>query len=353
MRKYLLGATAAVAGMALALPAAVAEDEMMMEGVSLSGSITTDIGFGSYDGAEMTADDIHFEHDATITFKAQGVTDGGLTAAASISLKGKGDGKINSAHLTIGGPFGAINFGQNGHASNMHGNKGIGGGYGGGGYYDCGETWTPGKCGGPPGNDKGVGIRYSTPAIGGFQAGVSFQPEAGAIEQTGTDNDTNIIAIGANFSGDFAGTSVTLGAGMVSRSKVEEFDDAKPDPNLIWTGTTEDWGMGATFAIGDTSLNVRYDNKGGANNAADTTSYGLGVDQSMGSLSFGIGVGVKNEPVAGSADTESTMISAGGTYVLGGGVKVSGVVNSGNVDAAGDENDLDDVGIGMRIALSF
>ena len=185
MRKYLLGATAAVAGMALALPAAVAQDEMMMEGVSLSGSITHRHRVRQLGRRRQpTADDIHFEHDATITFKAQGVTDGGLTADARIDLKGKGDGVINAAHLTIGGPFGSINFGHNGHASNMHGNKGIGGGYGGGGYYDCGETWTPGKCGGPPGNDKGVGIRYSTPAIGGFQAGVSFQPEAGATSQT-------------------------------------------------------------------------------------------------------------------------------------------------------------------------
>jgi hypothetical protein len=341
MKKYLLGATAAVAGMALALPAAVAQDEMMMEGVSLSGSIKTDIGFGSYDNGQMTADDLHFEHDATITFKASGVTDGGLTADARIDLKGKGDGVINAAHLTIGGPFGSLNFGHNGHASNMHGNKGIGGGYGGGGYYDCGETWTPGECGGPPGNDKGVGIRYSTPVIGPFQGGISFQPEAGATSQTGVDNDSNIIAVGANFSGDFAGTSVTLGAGMVSR-------DAGGGG-----GTTEDWGMGAAFAIGDTSLSLRYDNAGGADGAADTTSYGLGVDQSMGSLSFGIGVGVKNIPVAGSADTESTMISAGGTYDLGGGVSFSGVVNSGDYDAAGSDADMDDVGIGMRIALSF
>ena len=349
MKKYLLGAATAVVGMALALPAAVAQDDMMMEGVSLSGSIKQDIGFGSWDNGQRTADDIHFEHDATITFKASGVTDGGLTADAKIDLKGKGDGVINAAHLTIGGPFGSLNFGHNGHASNMHGNKGIGGGYGGGGYYDCGETWTPGQCGGPPGNNKGVGVRYSTPAIGGFQAGVSFQPQKGATVNTSdkdenginTLNDTNVIAIGANFSGDFAGTSLTLGAGLVS-----EDGGAGGD-------TTENWGLGATFAIGDTALNLRYDNAGGGDGAEDTTSYGVGVDQTMGSLSFGIGVGVKNIPVAGAADTESTVISAGSTYDLGGGVSVSGVVNSGDVDAAGSDGDMDDVGIGMRIALSF
>ena len=52
MKKYLLGAATAVVGMALALPAAVAQDDMMMEGVSLSGSIKQDIGFGSWDNGQ-------------------------------------------------------------------------------------------------------------------------------------------------------------------------------------------------------------------------------------------------------------------------------------------------------------
>ena len=334
MRILKLGA-ALTAALALAAPAS-ADD--MMGGISLSGSIKTDIGFGSYDGGVATADDVHFEHDATITFAASGETDGGLGAKATIALKGKGGGVIDAGHLDITGDFGALNFGHNSHASNMHGNKGIGGGYGGGGYYDAGEHWTPGKSGGPPGNDKGVGVRYSTPTIAGFQAGVSFQPEAGAVEQTGVDNDTNIVAVGANFSGDFAGTSITLGGGFVSRDELGD--------------TSEDWGIGATFGIGDTALNLRYDTNGSVG-ADDETSFGVGVDHTIGALKFGAGVGVKNIPNAGMADTESTLIAVGGTYDLGGGVSLSGAINAGDVDAPGSADDVDDVGVGLRIAFSF
>ena len=337
MKRLLPGVTAAVAGVAFAFSASAADD--MMEGLSLSGSINQDIGFGSYRGQAATADDVHMDHDATITFSASGQTDGGLGAKATIALKGKGDGVIDAGHLDITGAFGAINLGHNSHASNMHGNKGIGGGYGGTGYYDGSETYTPAMQGGPPGNDKGVGIRYSTPSIGGFQAGVSFQPEAGATVTTGAMNDTNVVAVGANFSGDFAGTSLTLGAGMVSRDEAGD--------------TTEDWGIGATFGIGDTALNLRYDTDGQAM-GDDKTSFGVGVDHTIGTLTFGIGVGVLNSPNAGGmADTESTTVAVGGKYDLGGGVALSAAINAGDVDAPGTAGDMDDVGVGLRMAFSF
>ena len=331
-------------------------------GVSVSGSMKQDIGFGSYVGGEMSTDDIHFETDATITFTATGTTDGGLAVTAAVDLKGKGPGVIDASHLTIGGAFGSINLGQNGHASNLHGNKGIGGGYGHGGYYDCGEHWTPAVCGGPPGNDKGVGIRYSTPSIAGFQAGVSFQPEAGATVSTSTENDKNVTAVGANFTGDFAGTSLTLGGGWVSK-----------DPGGIGDAKTS-WGLGATVGVSGTSLNLRYDAKNDNHaNALDTgmgdsTSFGIGIDHTIGSLTFGIGYGTVTDddavlsgvktvghfenvpdtgdhprPAAGDpdpstlmdgrklVDRESSIIALGATYVLGGGVTISAGINSGKI----------------------
>ena len=244
MRKYLVGVAAAAAGVSLAMSATAQDeaaeetaeeivvveamademapvmmDEMapVMPSLSMSGSMNQDIGFGSYVGGAASNDDTHFKTGATITFAATGTTDGGLAVSAAIALAGKGGGDITASHLTIAGAFGSINLGQNGHASNMHGNKGIGSGYGGTKYYDCGEGWVPGSCGGPPGNNKGVGIRYSTPAIAGFQAGISFQPEAGATVASTVANDSNIVAVGANFTGDFAGTSLTIGGGWFLR----------------------------------------------------------------------------------------------------------------------------------------
>ena len=92
MRKYLLGATAAIAGVALALPASAEEMDDMMEGVSISGYMNHDFGFGSYDGGEMTVEDFHMETDAELTFTASGTTDGGLKVTAAIEVTGSGGG---------------------------------------------------------------------------------------------------------------------------------------------------------------------------------------------------------------------------------------------------------------------
>ena len=170
--------------------------------------------------------------------------------------------------------------------------------------------------------------------------------------------------------------------------------------------------------------------------AGDTTSFGVGIDHTIGALSFGIGMGTRTDedaamddmgytystattfsgeneeytqqlPIragvvaASSQDQKHTMISAGATYELGGGVKISAGIHHGKMTNAaageakslcvedntatteilgdgmltGDDDDgalnatggcddgvkatytslkdLDDVGVGLRIAFSF
>lgn len=334
MRKLVMGTVAAAASVALALPASA--DDMMMDGVSISGYMNHDFGFGSYDGGDVATDDYHQEIDAELTFTASGMTDGGLSVKAAMQLGASGGGGVDESALTVSGGFGSIIIGSEDNAANRHGNKGIGGGYGGGGYYDCGETWQPARCGGPVGGGDSVGVQYDTPNIGGFQAGVSFQPDASTEGSTGaTTNDQNIIAVGGNFSGDFAGTSMTIGANYKSVASGAPGDT-----------TDEDWGVGVAFGIQDTTLSIRYDvhsPEGGE----DTTDYGVGVDHTMGALSFGVGFGMSQKPGA-----DHSLIAAGGTYTLGGGVSVTAAINSGEIDNEAGP-DVDDVGVGLRIAFSF
>ena len=419
MRKHSAVGVAAAAAVALAIPYAASADEMT--GVKVSGFMTHDFGFGSYDGGAMggmapygkTPDEFHIENDAEIHFTANGMTDGGLSVKAVVELEAGGSGGVDKSHITLTGGFGAVNIGQNSNAANMHGNKGIGGGYGGGGYYDCGETWTPASCGGPLGSDNDLGIRYSTPNVNGFQAGISYQVDNGSNAKTstaGAENDENTVGIGANFSGDFAGTSIAVGAGWKSVDPGGDADRMK------------DFGLGTSVGIGATTVSLRYDVKQDQSMNASSThtdakgvmastemgdikSYGIGVDHAIGNLSFGIGYGVKTSENAapkgvmrvadgdgtdgdtqvaaryapGAQDRTDTMISAGATYDLGGGVSVSAGVHAGDIEnytvdmmgcfsAEGaleecDENeaeeaykgakDLDDVGVGLRIAFSF
>jgi outer membrane protein OmpU len=333
MNKFLTGAAAALLGVGLAAPA-YAQDDMDMTGVAITGALTQDIGIGSYVGKAESADDLHFQTDSEIKFVASGQTDGGLMVTATIEMDTDSSGAIDESNLAIAGGFGKIILGSDDNAANMLGNKGIGNGYAGTGYYNGGENYTLAGSAGALGGGDGLGIRYLTPTVAGFQAGASFQVEHGDPDggSTGVDNDQHVIAFGANFSGDFAGTSLTIGTGWISRDPGGASDEDK----------SIDLGIGVSVGIGTTSMNVRYDIDTDGN-SNDTASYGVGIDHGIGALTFGIGYGSSTD----ADDLETTVISGGGKYDLSGGVVVQAAVTSGEV------GDLNDVGLGMRIALSF
>ena len=176
MRKSVIGVLAA-AGLAVAAPAS-AQDEMM-SGVTITGFMNEDIGFGSWIGGLESKDDLHFQTNAEIHFTASGTTDGGLTVSATVEMDADSSGGVDESRLSIAGGFGKIILGSEDNAAALIGNVGIGNDYAGTGYYDGGENYTPSN--GSPNpipNSDGVGIRYITPVIGGFQAGVSWQPQA-------------------------------------------------------------------------------------------------------------------------------------------------------------------------------
>ncbi len=390
MRKYLLGATAAAAGVALALPAA--------SEVTLSGSVVQDIGFGSYVGNAPAADDLHLQTDAEIHFKGTGTTDGGLTVTATVEMDADSNGGIDESNLSIAGGFGSITLGTQDNAANMVGNKGIGNSYAGTGYYDGGENYTPAGSPGPVANSDALGIRYILPAMAGIQAGLSYQVGANADPDGGATtavNDGNIIAVGMNFGGDFAGTGLVVGANWVQ---------VDPGGN---GAKTKSYGVGAGVTIGSTTLSMRYDAKPesvanglGSATMGDNASFGIGVDHTIGALTFGIGYGSNTDenavatgavgPTAagtGVADTKTTILSGGAKYNLGGGVEIHAAITMGDVENPGTAGcytagadaqtdgtvgalpptgcadgttrvntanpDVDDTSVGLRIALSF
>ena len=381
MTRYFLAsiAASAVAGIALlAVPAAKAQDDMT--GVSLSGSMTEDIGFGSWIGGSRSNDDMHMQTDATLTFTASGVTDGGLTVTAKVDMDADSSGGIEESTLAIAGAFGQIILGADDNAGNILGNVGIGNSYAGTGYYDGDENYTPASSPSPIPNSDGLGIRYITPNISGFQAGVSFQPQHGDDNVDGSTtvaNDATVFAIGANFTGDFGGTSLTVGGNYVSEKILKT-------PNDKADYIRASWGLGTSFGIGTTTLSVRYDVKSNTHpnrsiiptlveDYEDTSSYGIGIDHVIGDLAFGVGYGVStaenwygetitvpiitqeqaNDPtffVAGKraiegdpnarsatftfVDSENAVISAGAKYDLGGGVSIHLAVTSGTTHSA-------------------
>ncbi len=382
--------------------------------LSLSGGINQDIGFGNFVGGKEAAESIHFQTDATLTFTGTGMTDGGLGIKAVIELDGDSGGGVKDNRLQIAGAFGEIVLGGEDNSAKILGGTGIPGAYAGMGVYDGGDDYTPFSGGAAPIAGTGAqGVRYTLPTIAGVSLGLSFQPDSStdgggthshdvvfydekgdpsktpfdhalsrfdaaysdytdavesgdeddkriakaALEEaakhassaanatagkggdaTGPDNDNNILAIGANFKADFAGTEFALGGGWIS----EDSDDR--------------FGVGSSMTIGTTTLNLRYDS-----HDDKTKSYGVGVDHVMGPMKFGIGFGTKVQedahqaPVSGvKLDQTKSSLQIGGQYDMGGGLVLSAGISQGSVENADEDGtDMDDVGVGMRIAFSF
>ena len=313
MRKHLLGgAAAAAAGLLVAFPAA-AQDDMMM-GLSLSGNMKQDIGFGNWRGGAEAESSMHFDTDATIKFTATGATDSGLGISVVVELDGDSVGGIKDNHMTISGGFGQFILGGEDNAAKMHGGTGGGGSYGGMGYYGGGDDYTPQGSGGPGkiGGTQAQGIRYSLPSIGGFQAGISFQPDSSTPDdKSEIDNNNNVMAIGANFTTDLGGNSLAIGGGWIS---LDDDDGA----------SSSRYGLGTNLGIGNTTVSLRYDN-----HSDSETSYGIGVDHSLGAMTFGVGYGTRvvegaNTGATGvKSDKTTSTIQFGGSYDMGGSVDMS------------------------------
>lgn len=391
MKKFLAATTAVVAGIGLAVPASAE--------ITISGSLSQDIGFGTYNGACSAAigeifDDtdfdagiaspcesaeteasIHSQSDAEVHVKGSGTTDGGLVVEVVIELEGtsgqsagaNGGESVDESRISISGDFGKITLGSEDAASVTHGYVGIGGGYAGMGYYDGGGNYTPVGSPFPAGYDDSQGIRYSLPPIAGLSAAISYQPDTDAYANTGKGNANGQIGLGASFSQDLGNMSFTIGGGYLKAGPNEGEED--PAPNV---------GAGVSVGFGDATANLRYDKKG------DIASLGFGVDYSIGALKMGIGYSSNGraeaeQNVLDNSDNsvvenasalveyaDSTLISAGVSYSLGGGVSASAGVSSGtsNEITVTRNNDddttntttiaaVDGVGIGMRIGLSF
>ena len=345
MRKHLLGgAAAAAAGLLVAFPAA-AQDDMMM-GLSISGGMNQEIGFGNWRGGAEAESSVHFDTSANVKFTATGATDSGLGVTVVIDLDGDGGGDVKDNYMAISGGFGQFILGGEDNAAKMHGGTGVGGGYG-MGYYDGGDDYTPYSGGaGPIGGTQAQGVRYSLPAVGGFQAGISFQPDSSTNgddgDKTGIDNNNNVMAIGANFSTDLGGNSLAIGGGWIS---LDDDDGA----------SSSRFGVGTKIGIGNTTLSLRYDN-----HSDSATSYGIGVDQSLGAMTVGVGYGTRVDEGAHTGatnvpiDMTSSSIQIGGSYDMGGDLKLLAAISQGSVENADAEGtDSSDLGVGLRIAFSF
>ena len=310
MRKLLLGTTALAAAATLSANAALAD-------VSISGA--TEWHYINHGSQDATLDGDKFSQDSEIAFKFSNKTDSGLTIGYTVEMESDaGAGGIDESSFTISGGFGSIMLGQNDGVATS--------------YAIEAEDATAEESAGSMASatirtDTDISldetdnnkIAYTLPAMGGLKAGISFE-DSGA--GSAAANKADITAVGASFTTEAAGSTVTIGAATVTKENSAGTDsDAQNIGVKIASGA-------ATFYLAQ-SVNESSDE--------DITAQGFGASYNLGNgiTLAGFTMTAEDDLDAGE---EYTANSVEATYSIASGL--AAVLNVTNYDyKAGTNND--------------
>ena len=246
----------------------------------LTASVGGYMGIGVQLKDNPAGDDVGILRDGEIHFKAKGSSDNGLTFEVRVEMEAFGDNdQIDENYAKVTGSFGSVMIGGNDTALN---NMATGIFYAPlalGGYYDHITSFGYSRADGRTGLDQAgdqMGIHYTTPNVGGFQASISYQPEGSSDNvndgqfafNDSTDGD-NIISFGANYGAEFDNFSVRLSAGY------ETADGADQDI----------WSAGAQAGVAGFMVGAYWEE----NKGDDTSDVALGMTYSTGPWTVGAG----------------------------------------------------------------
>ncbi|WP_158047866.1 porin [Skermanella pratensis] len=311
MRKFLLATTATAAVCAFA---AQAQAQVT---VTLGGY--TEFFAATYDddtGSDRTSREFQFE--AEIVVKADGKADNGLLYGAKIELQNTGISDttnttgvtIDEASVYLGGTWGRLELGDFDGASDtlkiyapVVGVEQIDGDYVdfAGGQPNFGMHI--------PNSGDVTKIMYLTPRIAGFQAGASYTPESDSEGQNvvlrkNFSTYKDIGEFGVNYTGEFGGLGVALGATLTTAS----------------SGSTSD--------------------------VEDFTAWNLGAQFTFGGFAFGGGYVDAGDfllPTTGAIDDDQTAWHVGGSYTVGPFAVAASYLNAeGYTGAYGGSTDYSD-----------
>ena len=353
MKKVLLGSTALVAAGLIAAPSAMAAEKLQ---VGVGGYMEQWFGYTTVDDdAGRDVDGFDVKSDSEIHFKGSTTLDNGIEFGINVQLEANSNSsdQIDESYLIMKGSFGEINLGsENSAMYKMHyapsdfgisinsGDQGdwaglAGSGVSSSGYFRgvLGSTYIE-----PNRANDSEKLTYYTPRFAGFQLGASYGPDTNQDNNGAVDRNTGVsdmVAFGANYSGDFSGVSlgVSLGYGTFLESA-----SGTDEPEAYSAGVTlgvGGFGVGASWAESD-------------NSNADGTAYNLGVSYETGP--FGVSLTYFNGDVDGGTSQEAYHLS--GKYALGPGVTAAATLGHAEFDGAGT-NEVEATYIVTGIRLSF
>ena len=206
-------------------------------------------------------------------------------------------------------------------------------------------------------------VAWYSPTVAGAKFGLSFTPEGGSDDKATSrstagasvdakvndDGSTSaeetesqqseVFGVGANWSGDFGGASVSIGGGYTT-ANVEAPDDGEVD--------REEWVVGASASLMGITVGGNYsaDNNGMRDGNGRTTIAVGATYSGMAPWTYGVRYGVTTrEQGPGKPDIDTSGVSIGVSLPLGGGVTAAGELQFWDVGKAEGPNNQATVGV--------
>ncbi|SFI12721.1 porin [Albimonas pacifica] len=312
MKKTLFATTALAAGLVVT-PLLAAEAPT----ATVRGYVNAGMYYGDLAG---TSGDFGVEHDSEIHFRWSGSSDNGLTFKGEVELEGFSTGdQIDEYWTSVSGSFGDFRIGADDTAAEYMELGIIYAPYAKVGYYDA-FRYTGATNATDTARDD-LGIYYITPAISGFTAAISFQPEGGtdngghgatpAFKVNNGSATDDILSIGAQWMGEFSGVSLGISGGYQT-ADTDVIGGTNADPDT--------WTTGGYIGYAGFTLAAFYkDNPGVGGLATGGYDIAVGASYETGPWTFAGGwAGVFDTKAGGANDSDT--FSGWVTYAIAPGV---------------------------------
>jgi outer membrane protein OmpU len=358
MKKVLLAGTALVAA---ALVASPAQAELKL---GLGGHFK---GYGVYVDEDAEADnqrDFEFRKNTEVHFTGETTLDNGLTVGVHVEQSVENiDDQNNENYAYFSGGWGRVNFGNEDGAayllqiaapsadSNVDGLRTYIRGF----QSDVELDYDLAHFGNGPieaansaGENRTDRITYLTPKFNGFQAGVSYAPEAetnDGLAAMGNDGFEDALELAARWDGQFEGVGISVGAGYSTVDNADVGGGAEP----------EGWNAGFNLAWNAFSFGAVYlDEQDVVDVDVDTTTWVVGAAWDNGPWHVGASYLAREDEAAGT-DVDSYKATVGGGYTFGPGMTFRGALAFGEapVTTAGVTNEESFTQVTLGTDISF
>ena len=379
MKKVLLGTTAiAVAGFVVGSAATANAAEPISVGIN--GYWKSAMAMINEDNDNGNLSDARNSHalgsDVEMSLSGATTLDNGLTVGFNAQLEGGNDAAVSSgeafdeAWFYFSGAFGELRMGKVESARQQAGVT-----FGGGAASNFGVNspfFIFGNGGGnlfTRTNDDGIGnednvkLVYALPSFNGVNLAVSYAPNDAENQQYGGNTgDTagalqNNLAVGANYTADFGGGSVTLRGGyeayVLERCNASAATQTCNDnPESVNLGAAVSFGSVTIAADTLTTSQITQTTTGTDRERSD---HHVGASYNMGATTISLGWGHSEVEQTNLTTDELDLYELAASYVLGPGIDVQAAIRSGEFDdeTAGDNNDNSWTSILIGTSIGF